>query len=34
MSSISTIPLKIKLLTNFSDEKITFSKDLIHTTNK
>lgn len=34
MSSISTIPLKIKFLTNFSDEKISFNKDLLHSNNK
>ena len=33
-SSISTIPLKIKFLTNFTDEKITFTKNIIHSTNK
>ena len=34
MSSISTIPLKIKFLTNFSDEKISFNKNLLHSNNK
>ena len=38
-TSISTIPLKIKFLTNFYGEdeklsKITFSKNIIHSTEK